>query len=200
MPASLYNSQSQIHQSVGGYNSSEINMDQVGGGIMDNRNGTGMWRFSPWLHILPFWLKIDHKLLSNSQIYYSTLIGGSSEDRSAAEQLALQLAYLQGGGNSNSHSSAQSNSISASNHLNINQSHSCNNTNSNVSGLHHQQPATPPGGCSHNGLSNGMGTPNHTNLAPFSDISGMSSGAGDLLSASVGLGNGGSLLNGNDIL
>ena len=42
MPASLYNSQSQIHQSVGGYNSSEINMDQVGGGIMDNRNGTGM--------------------------------------------------------------------------------------------------------------------------------------------------------------
>jgi len=45
-----------------------------------------------------------------------------------------------------------------------------------------------------------MGTPNHTNLAPFSDISGMTSGAGDLLSASVGLGNGGSLLNGNDIL
>ena len=42
-----------------------------------------------------------------------------------------------------------------------------------------------------------MGTPNHTNLAPFSDISGMSSGAGDLLSASVGLGNGASLLNGN---
>ena len=44
-----------------------------------------------------------------------------------------------------------------------------------------------------------MGTPNHTNLAPFSDISGMSSGAGDLLSASVGLGNGASLLNGNSI-
>ena len=44
-----------------------------------------------------------------------------------------------------------------------------------------------------------MGTPNHTNLAPFSDISGMSSGAGDLLSASVGLGNGATLLNGNSI-
>ena len=43
MPASLYNNQSQIHQSVGGYNhSSEINMDPIGGGILDNRNGTGM--------------------------------------------------------------------------------------------------------------------------------------------------------------
>ena len=46
MPASLYNNQSQIHQSVGGYNhSSEINMDPIGGGIIDNRNGTGKWRY-----------------------------------------------------------------------------------------------------------------------------------------------------------
>ena len=45
MPASLYNNQSQIHQSVGGYNhSSEINMDPIGGGIIDNLNGSGKWK------------------------------------------------------------------------------------------------------------------------------------------------------------
>ena len=43
MPASLYN-QSQIHQSVGGYNNtSELNMDPIGGGLIDNRNGTGLY-------------------------------------------------------------------------------------------------------------------------------------------------------------
>merc|ERR1712223_645864 len=156
MPASLYN-QSQIHQSVGGFNNtSELNMDHIGGGLIDNRNGSG----------------------------------GGSDDRTAAEQLALQLAYLQGGGAStNSHSSVQqhlqNNSISANNHLNINQSHSCNNPNSGTPGLHQ---SSPP---------NGIGTPNHSSLANFSDISGMSSGAGDLLGASVGLGNNGSLLNGH---
>ena len=42
MPASLYN-QSQIHQSVGGFNNtSELNMDHIGGGLIDNRNGSGM--------------------------------------------------------------------------------------------------------------------------------------------------------------
>ena len=42
MPASLYN-QSHIHQSVGGCNnSSELSMDPIGGGLVDNRNGTGM--------------------------------------------------------------------------------------------------------------------------------------------------------------
>merc|ERR1712223_458305 len=145
MPASLYN-QSQIHQSVGGFNNtSELNMDHIGGGLIDNRNGSG----------------------------------GGSDDRTAAEQLALQLAYLQGGGAStNSHSSVP-------HHLHINQSHSCNNPNSGTPGLHQ---SSPP---------NGIGTPNHSSLANFSDISGMSSGAGDLLGASVGLGNNGSLLNGH---
>ena len=125
-------------------------------------------------------------------------IGGVSD---AAEQLALQLAYLQGGGsNTNSHSSVQqhlqNNSISANNHLNINQSHSCNNQNSGTPGLHQNSP--PPGASLCNGanMTNGIGTPNHSSLANFSDISGMSSGAGDLLGASVGLGNNGSLLNG----
>ena len=43
MPASLYN-QSQIHQSVGGYNnSSELSMDPIGGGLIDNRNGGGTY-------------------------------------------------------------------------------------------------------------------------------------------------------------
>jgi len=143
-------------------------MDPIGGGMTDNRNGTG----------------------------------GCSD---AAEQLALQLAYLQGGGNTNSHSSVQhlhNNTISANNHINMNQSHSCNNANPSASGLHQTSP--PPGGCNNsmctggnNGLSNGVGTPNHSNIAPFSDISAMTSGAGDLLSASVGLGNTSSLLNGH---
>ena len=43
MPASLYNHQSQVQQSVGGYTSSEMNMDPGGGGIIDNRNGAGMY-------------------------------------------------------------------------------------------------------------------------------------------------------------
>ena len=123
------------------------------------------------------------------------------DDRSAAEQLALQLAYLQGGGsNSNTHSSVQqhlqNNSISANNHLNINQSHSYNNQSSGTPGLH--QTSSPPGGslCTGANITNGIGTPNHSSLANFSDISGMSSGAGDLLGTSVGLGNNGSLLNG----
>ena len=130
-----------------------------------------------------------HRFWINKTYHIIIFTGGGSDDRTAAEQLALQLAYLQGGGAStNSHSSVQqhlqNNSISANNHLNINQSHSCNNPNSGTPGLHQ---SSPP---------NGIGTPNHSSLANFSDISGMSSGAGDLLGASVGLGNNGSLLNG----
>ena len=41
MPASLYNHQSQVHQSLGGYTLSEINMDPGGCGIMDSRSGAG---------------------------------------------------------------------------------------------------------------------------------------------------------------
>ena len=129
--------------------------------------------------------------------------GGGSDDRSAAEQLALQLAYLQGGGSTNSPSNVQhlqNNSISANNHLNINQANSCNNTNSTTSGLH--QTSSPPGGCNNSlcggGSTNGVGTPNHSSIAPFSDISGMPSGAGDLLGATIGLGNSTSILNGNE--
>ena len=134
------------------------------------------------------------------------LQGGGSEDRSAAEQLALQLAYLQGGGNTNSHSSVQhlqNNSISANNHLNINQAHSCNNSNSTTSAFP-SQTSPPPGGCNNSlcggGSANGIGTPNHASIAPFSDISGMTSGAGDLLGSTVGIGNTTSMLNGNELL
>ena len=115
------------------------------------------------------------------------------------------MAYLQGGGNTNSHSSVQhhlsNNSISANNHLNINQAHSCNNTNSTTTGLHQTSPP-PQGGCNNSlcagGSSNGVGTPNHSSIAPFSDISGMTSGAGDLLGATIGMGNNTSMLNGNE--
>ena len=137
-------------------------------------------------------------------MFFFAFIGGGTDDRSAAEQLALQLAYLQGGGsNTNSHASVQhlqNNSISANNHLNINQSHSCNNANSGTPGLHQASP--PPGGslCSGGNLTNGIGTPNHSSVAPFSDISGMASRAGDLLGSSVGLGNNGSILNGKKVI
>ena len=82
------------------------------------------------------------------------------------------------------------------------QSH-CNNANNTASGLHQTSP--PPGSCNNslcaggnNGISNGVGTSNHSNIASFSNISAMTSGAGDLLSASVGLGNTSSLLNGKE--
>jgi hypothetical protein len=50
------------------------------------------------------------------------------------------------------------------------------------------------------GSPNGVGTPNHSSIAPFSNISGMSSGAGDLMGATIGMGNNSSMLNGNDYL
>ena len=134
-------------------------------------------------------------------------IKGGSDDRSATEQLALQLAYLQGGSAAgHSQSSLQqlqnsSSNMNANNHLNIN--HTCNNPNYSASGLH-QQPSTPPGGGCNNslcaggssGLINGVGAGSHSNLTPFSDISVMTSGAGDLLGVTSGMGNGTSMLNG----